>query len=99
MRFGYVSTKASIGVSCWMDPLSMRRSYQTPCSSLFYAGKPYGRYSETISAIAGKRSFVRRSLVSAWDVVFAWVADEPHIHHPAILVEAAIFLMTWCGVL
>lgn len=52
--------------------------------ALFYAGKPYGRYSETINAVAGRRPHIKRSLVSAWDVAFAWVTDEPHIHHPAM---------------
>ena len=54
-------------------------------------------------------------LVSAWDLAFAWVTDEPTSHHPAMPLsvllafsatallwgwptEAAILLMTWCGI-
>ena len=52
--------------------------------SLYYTGKAYGRYSETINAVASKRTILKRQLVGAWDLAFAWVADEPHAHHPAM---------------
>ena len=84
--------------------------------TLFYGGKSYGRYSETINAVCARRPFLRKTLVSAWDLAFAWVSDEPVVHHPAmpqsILLafcatailwgwptEAAILLLTWCGIL
>ena len=51
---------------------------------LFYAGKPYGRYSETINAVATRRPILKRYLVGAWDLAYAWVADEPATHHPAM---------------
>lgn len=51
---------------------------------LYYAGKPYGRFSETINAIAWKKPNLRRSMVAAWDLAFAWVNDEPRSHHPAM---------------
>ena len=83
---------------------------------LYYAGKPYGRYAETINAVASRRPAIRRSVTSAWDLAFSWLADEPHSHHPALPVsilvaicslallwgwprEAALFSLTWTGVL
>ena len=52
--------------------------------SLYYAGRPYGVYSETINAVTSKRGSLRRSLGLAWDLAFSWVADEPASHHPAM---------------
>ena len=83
---------------------------------LYYSGKPYGYYSETINGVAARRPALRRQLAHAWDLAFAWVADEPVAHHPpipkSILLalcglallwgwpcEAAIFLMSWSGLL
>ena len=54
--------------------------------------------------------------MQAWDLAFAWQADEPREHHPAMPLsvllaicslallwgwphEAAIFAMTWSGIL
>ena len=51
---------------------------------MYYAGKPYGRFSETINAVAGRRPAIRKALVQAWDLAFAWQADEPREHHPAM---------------
>ena len=83
---------------------------------LYYAGKPYGRFSETINGISARRPAFRRQLTQAWDLAFAWVADEPSVHHApipkAVLLalcglallwgwpsEAAIFMMSWSGLL
>ena len=52
--------------------------------SMFLAGKSYGRYSETINAVASARPAVRKHLGEAWDLAFAWLADEPHQHNPAL---------------
>ena len=52
--------------------------------ALYYAGKPYGRYSETINAVAARRPAIRKSLAAAWDLAFSWVTDEPGSHHPAM---------------
>lgn len=57
---------------------------------LYYAGKPYGRYSETINAVAAKRPTLKRLLVGAWDLAFAWVTDEPHAHHPAMPLSVVL---------
>eukprot|EP00438_Fugacium_kawagutii_P026890 Skav209536 [mRNA] locus=scaffold2497:55771:60994:- [translate_table: standard] len=83
---------------------------------MYYAGKSYARYTETINGIAARRPLLRRQLIGAWDLAFAWSADEPRTHHPALPVsillalstlallwgwprEAAIFMMTWAGVM
>ena len=62
--------------------------------SLFYAGKSYGRFSETINAVGSRRPLLRRQLVGAWDLAFAWVADEPHQHHPAMPLSVLLAFST-----
>ena len=66
---------------------------------LFYSGKAYGRYSETINAISARRPHLRRQLYGAWDLAFSWVADEPHSHHPAmplsVLLAFATLSLLW----
>ena len=52
--------------------------------ALFRAGHPYYKYSETINAVASLRPSIRRGLGYAWDLAFAWMAEEPHVHHRAI---------------
>ena len=51
---------------------------------LFRSGAAYNRYSETINAVAGLRPGLRRSLGAAWDLAFAWLSEEPHVHHRAL---------------
>ena len=48
------------------------------------AGRAYGKYAETINALAMMKPIVKRQLTSAWDVAFAWLQDEPQDHHPAM---------------
>ena len=57
---------------------------------LYYGGKPYGRYAETINAVAARRPAIRRSMTIAWDLAFSWIAAEPHAHHPALPVSILI---------
>ena len=83
---------------------------------MYESGKFDGRFSETINAVTSRKPFLRRSLITAWDLAFSWVTEEPHIHHAAMPLsvvlafsglnllwgwptEAAIILMTWCGIL
>ena len=51
---------------------------------MFISGKAYGKFAETINAVANARPVIRKQLVSAWDLCFAWLADEPYQHHPAL---------------
>ena len=57
---------------------------------MYYSGKSYGRFSETINAVGAKRPVLRRQLVGAWDLAFAWVSDEPHFHHPAMPLSVVL---------
>ena len=69
--------------------------------SLYFAGRPYGVYSETINAVTSNRGTLRRMLGLAWDLAFSWVADEPASHHPALprsvllAISALAMLWTW----
>ena len=69
--------------------------------SLYYAGRPYGMFSETINSVTSKRGSLRRSLGLAWDLAFSWVADEPASHHPAmpksvlLAITGLAMLWTW----
>ena len=66
---------------------------------MYNSGKSYGHFSETINAEQAKRSALRRSLTSAWDLAFNRVADEPHEHHStlplSIVIGCVTLLMLW----
>ena len=66
---------------------------------LYYAGKPYGSYSEAINSVVSKRGSLRRQLGAAWDLAFSWVADEPGSHHPAmprtVMLSISALAMLW----
>ena len=79
---------------------------------MFHAGRPFGRFSETINAVAQRRPALRRQLGPTWDLAFNWVVDD----HPALPLsmllavvglsllwgrsrEAAIFGLAWAGIL
>ena len=51
---------------------------------MFKSGVAYGKFSETINAVASLRPSLRRNLSAAWDLAFAWQAEEPHEHHKAM---------------
>ena len=62
--------------------------------TLFRTGAAYYRYSETINAVAAARPGIRRHLGSAWDLAFAWLAEEPHAHHRALPKGVLLALLT-----
>ncbi len=62
--------------------------------NMFAAGKPYGRYSETINAVAAARPAWKKSMTEAWDLAFAWLADEPHQHHPALPLSILLSMIS-----
>eukprot|EP00435_Cladocopium_sp_Y103_P048082 s660_g14.t1 len=66
------------------DPEAISAALVEYGKQLYYAGKSYGIYAETVNAVAVERPLVRRQLTSAWDLAFCWLADEPHRHHPAL---------------
>lgn len=51
---------------------------------LYRSGRPYGHYAETINAVAGRRPAIRRHLQQCWDLAYAWVKQEPRVHHTAM---------------
>ena len=54
---------------------------------MFYSGKAYGRFAETINSVTSARPALRKQLAAAWDLAFNWIADEPRDHHPALPVS------------
>ena len=50
---------------------------------LYYAGRPYGHFAETINALVGHKAILRRQLQPAWHVAYAWMRNEPPSHHTA----------------
>ena len=66
---------------------------------LYSVGRPYNHYAETINAIASTRPVVRRQLQEAWNLAFAWVRDEPSVHHIAmpwqILLASLTIALFW----
>ena len=57
---------------------------------MYYAGKPYGRFAETINGIAARRPALRKQMCAPWNLAFSWVHDEPHQHHPAMPASVMI---------
>eukprot|EP00435_Cladocopium_sp_Y103_P062657 s123_g24.t1 len=62
-------------------------------------GRPYNHYAETINAVSSRKPVIRRQLQEAWNLAFAWVRDEPSVHHLAmpwqILLAAISVCLTW----
>ena len=61
---------------------------------MFLAGRAYGKYAETINAVATYRPIVKKQLTIAWDLAFAWLADEPFQHHPALPLSILLALLS-----
>lgn len=39
---------------------------------------------------------IRKQLAPAWDLAFAWLANEPHQHHPALPLSVLLAVLTTC---
>eukprot|EP00435_Cladocopium_sp_Y103_P015061 s334_g3.t1 len=61
---------------------------------MFLSGKAYGRFAETINAVSTSRPAIRKQLSPAWDLAFAWLADEPFQHHPALPLSILLSMLT-----
>ena len=61
---------------------------------LYRAGKAYGKYAESINAVATARPAIRKMLSPAWDLAFAWLEDEPYQHHPALPLSIMLSILT-----
>ena len=78
------------------DPEEICRWLVAFGQEMFLAGKTYGSYSETINAIGAARPLIRKQLAPAWDLAFAWLADEPHQHHPALPLSILMAMLSTC---
>ena len=61
---------------------------------LYNAGRPYGHFSETINSVVGRSAILRRHLQPAWDVAYAWMRNEPPLHHTACPWQIVLALIT-----
>ncbi|CAE7488234.1 unnamed protein product [Symbiodinium sp. CCMP2456] len=63
---------------------------------LYGSGRPYWHYAETINSVTSMKPVLRRQVQAAWDLGFAWQADEPYSHHTAIPPAVLIAVITAC---
>ena len=56
--------------------------------------KAYGKFAETINAVAQARPVIRKQLVGAWDLAYAWLSDEPGDHHPALPLSILLSMVS-----
>ena len=71
-------------------PLDQSEQIAEALVYLFRSGQAYYKHSETINAIASLRPSIRRTLSRPCDLAFAWLTEEPTIHHKAM--PKSIFL-------
>ena len=63
---------------------------------LYGSGRPYWHFAETINAVTSAKPILRRQVQAAWDLSFAWLAEEPYNHHTAIPPPVLIAVLTAC---
>ena len=67
--------------------------------ALFYAGKPYNQFAETINTLTTRKPALRRMMQGAWDVAFSWLHAEPGSHHVAmpwqVLLSMIVVSLFW----
>ena len=61
---------------------------------MYAAGKAYGQFSETINAVSMARPLIKKQMTPAWDLCFAWLADEPFHHHPAMPASVLLAMLS-----
>ena len=76
------------------DPEVVSEALVAYGKELFYGGRAYGRFAETINGVAARRPTLRKQLASAWDLCYNWVADDPHEHHPALPCSLIISIVS-----
>ena len=66
---------------------------------LYGSGRPYWHFSETINMLSSRKPILRRQLQGAWDLAFAWQAEEPGTNHtalpPVVLVALLSAALVW----
>ncbi|CAE7938121.1 unnamed protein product [Symbiodinium sp. KB8] len=76
-----------------LDPLFLNQALVDYGRELYEAGKPYWLYSETVNALTARLPTLRRQMQQAWDLGFAWLANEPYTHHvpmPPVILSAVL---------
>ena len=63
---------------------------------LYGSGRPYWHYSETVNSVTSLRPTLRRQVQGAWDLSFAWLAEEPYSHHTALPAQVLLALLAVC---
>ena len=63
------------------DPEDLCSWLTTYGRDLYNSGRPYWHYAETVNAVTAARPAFRRQAQGAWDLAFAWLAEEPYGHH------------------
>ena len=61
---------------------------------MYVAGKTYGQFSDNIDAFTMVEPLEKGQLTAVWDLCFAWSADEPFHHHPAMPALALLALVS-----
>ena len=61
---------------------------------LHSAGRSYAIFAETINAVVTARPLLKRQVVEAWNLAYAWLVDEPYDHHPALPIGVLTALVT-----
>ena len=64
--------------------------------ALYKAGRPYGHFAETINGVVGRRPTLRRQMQQSWDLAFAWLRQEPPVHHVALPWQVLLSLISTC---
>jgi hypothetical protein len=63
---------------------------------LYGSGRPYWHFSETVNSVTSLRPTLRRQVQGAWDLSFAWLAEEPYSHHTALPAQVLLALLSVC---
>ena len=75
------------------DPEEINRYLVLYGQEMFAAGKAFGRFAETVNAVLASRPLIRKQMTASWDLCFAWLADEPTQHHPALPLSILLAMM------
>ncbi|CAE7435814.1 unnamed protein product [Symbiodinium microadriaticum] len=78
------------------DPEDLCSWLTTYGRDLYNSGRPYWHYAETVNAVTAARPAFRRQAQGAWDLAFAWLAEEPYGHHTAMPLSVLLSVLTTC---
>eukprot|EP00439_Symbiodinium_sp_Y106_P057394 s126_g8.t1 len=78
------------------DPEDLCYWLTTYGRDLYNSGRPYWHYAETVNAVTAARPAFRRQAQGAWDLAFAWLAEEPYGHHTAMPLPVLLGILTTC---